>query len=69
MDELRRKGEDRHMPTFKNVLKGRRRLTEGTIPRAEDFSPEIQRILKEIAEAKQKYSNAMLSGSRASPIL
>ncbi len=54
MDELRRKGEDRHMPTFKNVLKGRRRLTEGTIPRAEDFSPEIQRVLKEIAEAKQE---------------
>ncbi|HEY2236463.1 MAG TPA: lantibiotic dehydratase [Candidatus Angelobacter sp.] len=54
MDELRQKGEDRYGATFKNVLNARRRLTEGKIPHAEDFSPEIQRILKEIAEAKQE---------------
>ncbi len=54
MDELRRKGEDRYAPAFKNVLNGRRRLAEGKIPRAEGFSPEIQRILKEIAEPKQE---------------
>ncbi|HZE22402.1 MAG TPA: lantibiotic dehydratase, partial [Blattabacteriaceae bacterium] len=54
MDELRRKGEDRYGATFKNVLNARRRLAEDKIPHAEDFSPEIQRILKEIAEAKQE---------------
>src|SRR5206468_10423490 len=54
MDELRRKGEDRYGATFKNVLNARRLLTEGKIPRAEGFSPEIQRIFKEITEAKQE---------------
>jgi hypothetical protein len=54
MDELRQKGEDRYGATFKNVLNARRRLTEGKIPHAEDFSPEIQRIFREIAEAKQE---------------
>jgi hypothetical protein len=54
MDELRRKGEDRYGATFKNVLNARRRLAEGKILREEDFSPEIQRILKEIAETKQE---------------
>jgi hypothetical protein len=54
MDELRRKDEDRYGPTFKNVLNARRRLAEGKIPGSEDFSPEIQRIFKEIAEAKQE---------------
>jgi hypothetical protein len=41
MDELRRQGEDRYGPTFKNVLNARRRLAEGKIPRVDDFSPEI----------------------------
>jgi hypothetical protein len=53
MDELRRKGEDRYGATFKNVLNARRRVAEGKIPREEDFSPEIQRIFREIAEAKE----------------
>ena len=54
MDELRRKGEDRYGASFKKVLDGRRRLAEGKIPRSENFSPEIQRMLNEITEAMQQ---------------
>jgi hypothetical protein len=54
MDELRRKGEDRYGPAFKNMLNGRRRLAEGKIPRSESFSSEIQRMFGEISEAMQK---------------
>lgn len=53
LDELRRKGEDRYGPVFKNMLNGRRRLAEGKIPRSDDFSPEIQRMFNEISEAMQ----------------
>jgi hypothetical protein len=53
MDELRRQGEDRYGPTFKNVLNARRRLAEGKIPRVDDFSPEIQRMFNEISDAMQ----------------
>lgn len=54
MDELRRQGEDRYGATFKNMLNARRRLAEGKIPSAEGFSPEIQRVFKEINEAKRE---------------
>ena len=54
MDELRRKGEDRYGQIFKSILNARRSLADGKIPRSEDFSPEIQRIFNEIAEAKQE---------------
>jgi hypothetical protein len=69
MDELRRQGEDRYSAAFKNMLNARRRLAEGKIPRSEDFSPEIQRIFKEIAEAKQECERCNANGSRASRIL
>jgi hypothetical protein len=51
MDELRRQGEDRYGATFKTMLNARRRLAETKIPRAEDFSPEIQRMFNEISDA------------------
>jgi hypothetical protein len=54
MDELRRKGEDRYGQVFKSILNARRSLTDGKIPRSENFSPEIQRIFNEIAEAEQE---------------
>jgi Lantibiotic dehydratase, N terminus len=54
MDELRRKGEDRYGPAFKNVLNGRRRLAESKVPRSKIFSPEILQMFNEITEAMQE---------------
>jgi hypothetical protein len=51
MDELRRKGEDRYGPAFKNMLNGRRRLAQGKVPRSEDYSSEIRRMFNDITEA------------------
>ena len=54
MDELRRQGEDRYSATFKTMLNARRRLAEGKIPRAEDFSPEILQVFNEISDAMRE---------------